>query len=86
MCLNLSLWPVACGLAMARRSSLEDRLLAVLSQKRNRRTVTGLIVVSSLLTGAAAIPLAMLRAAEPIAQVDEKDDSAGKQALICFRT
>jgi hypothetical protein len=64
---------------MARRSSLEGRLLAVLSQKRNRRTVTGLIVVSSLLTGAAAaIPLAMLRAAEPIAQVDEKDDSAGK--------
>lgn len=63
--LTSSPWTQACGLAMARRSSLECRLTAVLNQQRNRRTVTGVIVVASLLFGGAiTAPIAMSRAAE----------------------
>ena len=55
----------ACGLAMARSSSLHGRLTAVLSEKQNRRTVTGTILLYSLLAGAGiAAPIAMLRAAD----------------------
>lgn len=72
--LTSSPWTQACGLAMARRSSLEGRLLAVLSQKRNRRTVTNVIVAFSLLIGGAiAVPVAMLRAAAENAAVAESE-------------
>ncbi len=58
-------WMSACGLAMARKSSLEGRLLAVLSEKLNRNGVTRALVVGALLLGAAiALPVAMLRAAD----------------------
>jgi beta-lactamase regulating signal transducer with metallopeptidase domain len=59
-------WTRACGLAMARRSSIENRLAAVLSAQINRRGVTRLLVAAVLVVGAlVAIPLAMLRATEP---------------------
>ena len=55
----------SCGLAMARKSSLEGRLLAVLSGNLNRR---GISVVLAAITLAAtvciAVPIAMLRAAD----------------------
>ncbi|MEQ1850902.1 MAG: M56 family metallopeptidase, partial [Chthoniobacteraceae bacterium] len=58
-------WTSACGLAMARKSSLEGRLLAVLSEKLNRRGVTSALAAIALILGAGiAIPIAMLRAAE----------------------
>ncbi len=58
-------WTSACGLAMARKSSLESRLRAVLSGNLNRRSVTRLLALAAvLLTAAIAVPLAMLRAAE----------------------
>ncbi|MDB6132142.1 MAG: hypothetical protein JWM59_385 [Verrucomicrobiales bacterium] len=57
-------WTSACGLAMARKSSLEGRLAAVLSGTRNRRGVTRLLTTAAVLLGCAvAIPLAMLQAA-----------------------
>ena len=56
-------WTSVCGLAMARKSSLEGRLLAVLSDKLNRRGVTTALAAIALLLGAGiAIPVAMLRA------------------------
>jgi beta-lactamase regulating signal transducer with metallopeptidase domain len=58
-------WTAACGLAMARSSSLEGRLLAVLSQKLNRRGTTRALAATTLAIGTLiAIPLAMLRAAD----------------------
>jgi hypothetical protein len=55
----------SCGLAMARNSSLEGRLLAVLSEKLNRRGVNRAVTAAVLILGAAvAIPVAMLRAAD----------------------
>lgn len=66
-------WTSACGLAMARKSALEGRLLAVLSGKLNRRGVTAALAASSLILGAGvAIPVAMLRAAGP----ENKPDAA----------
>lgn len=63
--LSSSPWTQACGLAMARNSSLEDRLAAVLSQRRNRRSLTNAVVAAALTLGASiAIPLAMLGAAD----------------------
>lgn len=68
-------WTQACGLAMARRSSLEGRLTAVLSRQRNRRRATNAIVIVSLLIGATiAVPLAMLRAAETVEQAENPSD------------
>lgn len=75
--LSSSPWTQACGLAMARTSSLEDRLTAVLNEKRNRRSVTTAILVVALTLGAgAAIPVAMLRATETLAESTVDD---GKQ-------
>ena len=63
--LSSSPWTQACGLAMARNSSLHGRLAAVLSEKRNRRSTSTLLVCLSLLFGACiSIPMAMLRAAD----------------------
>lgn len=58
-------WTQTCGLAMARKSSLEGRLVAVLSGGRNRRGVTRILAAAAVVLAAGvAIPLAMLRAAE----------------------
>lgn len=58
-------WTQACGLAMARKSSLEGRLTAVLSDKLNRRRLTRALTAAAILLSAAiAVPIAMLRAAE----------------------
>jgi len=63
--LSVAPWTAACGLAMARKSSLEGRLVAVLSDRLNRRSVTTAIATVGLLLGVGiAVPLAMLRAAD----------------------
>jgi beta-lactamase regulating signal transducer with metallopeptidase domain len=55
----------SCGLAMARQSSLEGRLLAVLSRKLNRRGVSAaLAALAFAIAVGIAVPLAMLRAAD----------------------
>ncbi|MFP4216718.1 MAG: M56 family metallopeptidase [Phycisphaerae bacterium] len=51
------------GIAMARRSKLDGRLVAILDQQRNRRALTRLGVALTLtLIGAVAVPVAMLSA------------------------
>ena len=51
------------AIAMARRSNLESRLLAILDEHRNRRTLTRLAVVAAVvLLAAIVVPVAMLRA------------------------
>lgn len=58
-------WTQACGLAMARNSSLHGRLTAVLSEKQNRRSVSAVVLAACLLLGSIiAIPVAMLGAAD----------------------
>ena len=55
----------SCGLAMARKSSLEGRLLAVLSENRNRRGLSvALAAITLAVTVGIAVPIAMLRAGE----------------------
>jgi beta-lactamase regulating signal transducer with metallopeptidase domain len=54
----------SCGLAMARKSSLEGRLVAVLSENLNRRGVSVALATIALTCAAGiAVPVAMLRAA-----------------------
>ena len=58
-------WTQACGLAMARKSSLEDRLTAVLGKDLNRRSVSlTLAGVGLFIAVGIAVPIAMLRAAD----------------------
>jgi hypothetical protein len=58
-------WTRSCGLAMARHSSLEQRLAAVLSRQINHRGLTRVLVTAVLALGTlAAIPIAMLHAIE----------------------
>ncbi len=58
-------WTQACGLAVARKSSIEGRLAAVLGKDRNRRGVTVALAGLALATGIGiAVPIAMLRAQE----------------------
>ena len=58
-------WTQACGLAMARKSSLEGRLNAVLSEKLNRRSVPAAVGVAALIVGIGiAVPVAMLHATD----------------------
>ncbi|MDB5391264.1 MAG: hypothetical protein JWM11_6910, partial [Planctomycetaceae bacterium] len=58
-------WIQSCGLAMARKSSLEVRLVAVLSHNLNRRRVSVVIAAIALTVAIGiSVPLAMLRAAE----------------------
>lgn len=53
------------SIAMARKSSLENRLLAILDPRKHRANVTRrVLVMLVLLIGACAIPLTMLRAGE----------------------
>ena len=56
-------WAQSTGLAMARKSSLEGRLIAVLSANLNRRTVSATLATIALAAGLSiAVPVAMLRA------------------------
>jgi len=72
-------WTHSCGLAMARQSSLEGRLLAVLSDARNRRGVTRILAAAAVMLAAAvAIPLAMLGAAAPDKAPDKTEAAAAK--------
>ncbi|MGI8603729.1 MAG: M56 family metallopeptidase [Verrucomicrobiales bacterium] len=55
----------ACGLAMARPSQLEGRLLAVLNERLNRRPMTRVLALAGLVIGLCVmIPVAVLRAAD----------------------
>ena len=64
----------SCGLAMARKSSLEGRLLAVLSENLNRRGISLVLAAITLAaTVGIVVPIAMLRAAD-----DKWDTSAGR--------
>jgi hypothetical protein len=58
-------WTQACGLAMARKSSLEGRLIAVVSKNLNRRGVSmALAAVALAIAAGIAVPIAALRAAD----------------------
>ncbi|MFA9480006.1 M56 family metallopeptidase [Phycisphaerales bacterium AB-hyl4] len=67
------------GIAMARRSKLDGRLVAILDQHRNRRAMSRLgVALTITLIGAVAVPVAMLQAdvesaesSEPLAEADE---------------
>lgn len=76
-------WSRGCGLAMARKSSLEGRLLAVLSNKLNRRGVSRVLGSVALILGAAvAIPMAMLQAAEETEPEDPTETVEPVAALV----
>ena len=78
--LSPAAWTSACGLAMARKSSLESRVEAVLSEKPNRRRVTrALAILAVLLATSIAIPIAMLQAADPDEPITV---NAGSKALF----
>ena len=63
--LSPSRWTRACELVMARKPSLEGRLVAVLSENRNRRGVSAALAAIALaITVGIAVPTAMLRAAD----------------------
>jgi len=69
-------WASSCSLAMARRSSLEGRLLAVLDAKLNRRALTrSQALATGMLAMAIALPIAMLHAA------NDKVPTAGELPL-----
>jgi beta-lactamase regulating signal transducer with metallopeptidase domain len=58
-------WTPAVGLAMARKSSLEGRLVAILSERRNRRGVSVALAAIAIASALGiAVPVAMLRAAD----------------------
>ncbi len=58
-------WSQSCGLAMARKSSLEGRLVAILSENLNRRRASAPLVAITLIVAVSiAVPIAMLRAAD----------------------
>jgi hypothetical protein len=75
-------WMQSCGLAMARKSSLEGRLVAVLCENRNRRGASVAFATVALLLGACiAIPIAMLRAADNAAfAVTQAEESKAETA------
>ncbi|HEY3968438.1 MAG TPA: M56 family metallopeptidase [Planctomycetaceae bacterium] len=63
--LSSARWTHSCGLAMARKSSLEGRLVAVLGQNLNRRGVSvPLAAIGLAIAVGVAVPIAMLRAAD----------------------
>ena len=69
-------WTQACGLAMARKSSLEGRLTAVLGKDLNRRSVpVALAGLALAIAVGIAVPIAMLCAAVP----DEPKSDALKE-------
>ncbi len=82
--LTSSPWTQACGLAMARNSSLHGRITAVLNERQNRRNLTTrLLAFSIVITIALLIPVAMLSAAsEAVAMAtngDQIDDQVDKK-------
>lgn len=78
--LSPSPWTHGCGLAMARKSSLEVRLLAVLSDRLSRRGVGRGMGIAGLLVGISlAIPMAMLSEAEN-AEPDAEPEAAASRA------
>ncbi len=71
--LTSSQWTQACGLAMARNSSLHGRLSAVLREKQNRRSVTTALAIGLVLTATIlAAPMAMLRGSDDAQQGNSK--------------
>ncbi|MFT4559157.1 MAG: beta-lactamase regulating signal transducer with metallopeptidase domain [Planctomycetaceae bacterium] len=79
-------WTQACGLAMARKSSLEGRLVAVLNGHSNRRSVSASVAALSLLVGfGVAVPIAMLRPTDASSAEDEivvtSEDAASDAAI-----
>ena len=84
--LSTSPWTQACGLAMARKSSLEGRLVAVLDGHSNRRSVSASVAALSLLVGfGVAVPIAMLRPTDASSAEDEivvtSEDAASDAAI-----
>ncbi len=82
--LTSSPWTQACGLAMARSSSLHGRIAAVLNERQNRRNLTTrLLAFSIVITIGLLIPVAMLSAAsEAVAMAtsgDQIDDQVDDQ-------
>jgi hypothetical protein len=77
-------WTQSCGLAMARKSSLEGRLVAVLSENLNRRGVSvALAAIALAIAVGIAVPIAMLRAADekpgaPVQQEPQKPKGGAK--------
>jgi beta-lactamase regulating signal transducer with metallopeptidase domain len=76
------------GLAMARQSSLEGRLAAVLRKKLNRRGVSAaLAVVALAIAVGIAAPIAMLRAADEVAAEDlMKDEPKDAKSKALFES
>jgi beta-lactamase regulating signal transducer with metallopeptidase domain len=73
-------WTQAGGLAMARKSSLERRLVAVLSHQLNRRGVSAaLTFIAIVIAVGIVVPIAMLRAAE------EKSGEKPKPAVTAMK-
>ena len=76
-------WTQSCGLAMARKSSLEGRLAAVLGKNLNRRGVSvALAGIALAIAVVIAVPIAMLAAADEkpvaIAQQESKPEAQAK--------
>ena len=75
-------WTQSCGLAMARKSSLEGRLVAVLSEKLNRRGVSeSRAAIALALAVGIAVPVAMLRAADEKTGAPAQQQPAQQQDL-----
>jgi len=73
-------WTRACDLVMARKASLEGRLIAVLSENRNRRVVSaGLAAIALAITVGVAVPTAMLHAADEGPGAEPKPAATGTQ-------
>jgi BlaR1 peptidase M56 len=74
-------WTQACGLAMARKSSLEGRLTAVLGKDLNRRRVSmSLAGLALVIAVGIAVPIAMLRAAQ-YAETNSDDKSMNAEPM-----
>ena len=81
-----SAWMDACGVAMARPSRLEGRLLAVLNEQLNRNPVTRTLALGILALGLCVlVPVTILRAAAGQERLDDalasKDIKPGGGAL-----
>lgn len=76
-------WAQSCGLAMARKSSLEGRLAAVLGKDLNRRDVSvALAGLALAIAVGIAVPIAMLRAVDRSVEAatnESIDDGAAPQ-------
>ena len=78
------------GIAMARKSKLEGRLLAILDGKRNRRrlTVIGILVAAAIVAGI-VVPISILKATDSdnqkvaglIEQLNSEDENTWKPAV-----